>query len=477
MAKSKYWDKWDDYDYDDYWNKRWERSSRYGSSSSKKSYGTHNYQPKRTNWYDEYEWGSFFSYQKEDEEFDSFIADHANYDTPTSSNIQAGLNQKYTAKDKEFIKEAARFFFHQMIEEENYVHENYADPDALNEEALAIHSTKSQLYSDLWQKTIPGFSPLEKALFLFDSLQDQARNSKTGELDLNAAASMADNLRFDEDIIEDPVVKDLIDANEYVKHNKFKIFKLMSYIKNLGAEFKVEKEVEEKEVQNSKILISRRIKELEQVYRVPLYQRALPHFNLKLVTKDLFVPTPVDRTEHKQKIIILEDCSGSMDDRNKRAWTHALLLDRLKYVVKEECEIFFSYYSHNANELKFVHLFDRASAMNFWKTFSYECYAGGTDLSSMVERVKLHVDSKNFFGLNQDLSEEKPEILVIADGNDSIRNSFPYRVNAITLVDYFNEQWKKLCIETEGKYVFIDNNKIIQESKEGRVEEKLKQEL
>lgn len=44
-------------------------------------------------------------------------------------------------------------------------------------------------------------------------------------------------------------------------------------------------------------------------------------------------------------------------------------------------------------------------------------------------------------------------------------------------MDGFNKEWKELCIATEGRYVYIDNRRIIQESKEGTVEEKLKQEL
>ena len=62
-----------------------------------------------------------------------------------------------------------------------------------------------------------------------------------------------------------------------------------------------------------------------------MYQKLFPNFQSKLLTKDLVVNVPVERTEKKQKIIIILDFSGSMDDREKQDWVNALLIDRFRY--------------------------------------------------------------------------------------------------------------------------------------------------
>jgi REP element-mobilizing transposase RayT len=68
------------------------------------------------------------------------------------------------------------------------------------------------------------------------------------------------------------------------------------------------------------------------------------------------VNVPVDRKEQKQKIIIILDFSGSMHEEFKQDWVNAILIDRFKYVMKGEAEVFFSYFIHNPEHMHFQHI-------------------------------------------------------------------------------------------------------------------------
>jgi uncharacterized protein with von Willebrand factor type A (vWA) domain len=195
----------------------------------------------------------------------------------------------------------------------------------------------------------------------------------------------------------------------------------------------------------------------------------LPTFRTKLLTKDLIVNVPVERKEQKQKIIIILDFSGSMNEHKKQIWVNALLIDRFRYVMKGEAEVFFSYFVYRTSDLNFHHIKNREDVINFWQWFSNVPNGGTTQVGLMVNYIADQIELKKLHNLDVDLSEEKPEILVINDGQDEINtDQFPYKVNAVCLFED-NTELKDLCIETGGKKVYIDeqSNNITLYSKEG----------
>lgn len=187
-----------------------------------------------------------------------------------------------------------------------------------------------------------------------------------------------------------------------------------------------------------------------------LMQKVYPNFRSKFLTKDLTVNVPVDRKEQIQKIIILLDYSGSMHEDEKQIWVNAILIDRFRYVIKGEAEVFFSYFVDDCDDLEFQHIKDREDVIKFWQTFSNEPNGGGTDIGGIVQYVADEVMySRRLHNLDIDLSEEKPEILIINDGQDSVgSDAFPYKVNAISLMS-FSEELKDLCLATEGKQIEV----------------------
>lgn len=448
----------DDEEEDDY---RPNRKIGYGSS-----YGS-SYSSGRSTYRSSWNWSTYSGLGDvltEDED-ELFIKNHDNYFTPKSYEIEnmmpwgTGLR---TSENIKLVKEFSRFFFHRMMEDKAYIDSHYMVPDSdLTEEQLNEKSAKTTFYEELWDKYIPGFTPLEKAMALFNQLTEKKeQKGEKGNAVRVTEESRADldSIKFDEGIFTDPEYNELLDSDFFKKHgfNKVSVLNKISLIQHLGAHFKVEKEIDEKVVPNSNLVAKKMMRDYSQVFNVDLYQRLFPDFKSKLVTKNLTVNVPVDRTEHKQKIIILLDFSGSMSSPEKQEWVLAVLMDRLKYAMKEEAEVFFSYFVHDPNRLNFTHIKDRKSALEFWKKFSTMPNGGDTYIGAMIDRINHQINNvKKLCNLDVDLSEEKPEILIINDGQDTVKtNNFSYKTNAISLYS-MNHELKNLCVKNDGKYVYV----------------------
>jgi len=424
--------------------------SNYGSNSGK-SYGN------------SWNWGTFgYSSLVEDVDDDLYIKAHESYFTPKDTEISKKLDRSANTKqNRKTIKEFARFFYHKMIDEKSYFDEKYSDENSLSESELEALSQKKNTYEELWDKFIPGVTPLEQALSLFKEL---SRQSGEEELTSEVIEKKLKNntVEFNREIYSDPIINELLEMHDLGKEYKTDIINMISLFKNFGSEFKITKEIEERIVANSDIVSKKIMRDYSQLHMVDMYQRLLPTYNVKMLTKDLVVNVPVDKTEHKQKIIILLDYSGSMHDDRKQKWVLAILIDRLRYAIKEEAEIYFSYFVHKTDDLYFHHIYDRKSAIEFWQQFSTEPNGGDTALGDMINYINDEINVHHrLHNLNIDLSSEKPEVLAINDGQDSIKtDEFVYKTNAISLLDQSNEQLKELCLKNSGKYIFIehDNN-------------------
>ena len=236
----------------------------------------------------------------------------------------------------------------------------------------------------------------------------------------------------------------------------------------------MEKEISEKIVANSDQYSKMIMRDYAQMHMMDLYQKMFPNFRTKFLTKDLTVNVPVDRKEQIQKIIIILDYSGSMHEEQKQIWVNAILIDRFKYVMRGEAEVFFSYFVHDPSQLDFQHITNKEEVIRFWQTFSNEPNGGGTDVAAMVEYIADEISSHKLCNLDTDLSEEKPEILIINDGEDSIdTEAFPYKVNAVSLMS-FNDELRDLCLATGGKQIKVTEDERIYSYTEGVGEQEIR---
>jgi uncharacterized protein YegL len=441
---------WDDYYDGDYYTPTY-KSPKKSTGGWKSKYGGSGWSKSS--------WSSFsytWNYGDTDNNDDLFVKDAVNYLTPTAAEIRKKVHApKQTSIDT--IKELARICYFKMIDEKEYVAEKYADYDALSESEQSEYQEKKALYDSIFEQFIPGFSPLEQAISIYLKLKGQSTREERedGEDKEDKEIDMKKRLDFDRELYFDPTINEQLDLNELSKERKMEIMNHLSLVGQFGSEFKVEKEISEKIVANSDQYATMIMRDYSQIHMMNLMQRVYPNFRSKFLTKDLIVNVPVDRKEQIQKIIILLDYSGSMHEDEKQIWVNAILIDRFRYVMKGEAEVYFSYFVHDTEDLEFQHIKDRDDVIKFWQTFSNQPNGGGTAIGDIVQYVADQVNSGKLHNLDVNLSEERPEILIINDGEDSVgSDEFPYKVNAISLMS-FSEELKDLCLATEGKQIEV----------------------
>lgn len=405
-------------------------------------------------------WGSGSSGSYYSDDVSLYVKEPTNYMTPTASEIEKATFVTSQGQVDQ-IKELARVCYFKMIGDKDYLDDLYKDIDKLSDEDKAVVSQKKEFYDQIYDQFIPGYTPLQQAALIYDKLRAIADRKGMGRNDDDPLSLDNGALNFDRRAYTDVEMNELLEMNEVSKERKMNILNIVSIIGDFGTEFKVEKKVEEKIVSNSDTYAKRMLRDYAQISQIDLYQRLFPHFQSKLLAKDLIVNVPVDKKEEKQKIIILLDFSGSMCSPDKQDWVNAILIDRFRYVMKGEAEVFFSYFVDDVDDLNFHHLTNKQEVINFWMKFSNSPNGGETHIGRMVKYVASEIDKKRLHNLNVDLSEEKPEILVINDGQDSVKTKkFPYKVNAITLMEQ-NRELKELCIKTKGKLIEVNRDETV----------------
>lgn len=419
-------------------------------------------------------WSTYsFSVDFEDDDNDLFVKDPVNYLTPTATEIKKKLRYVKKQESIDMIKELARICYFKMIEEHDYLADKFKDVDTLSDEDKSEYARKKELFDSIYDKYIPGFTPLEQAVAIY--LQLQSKNEdENGDPKDDDEMDLDKGLEFDRSLYSDPNINEQLELNDLSRDKKMEIMNHLSLVGKFGSEFKVEKEISEKIVANSDQYAKMIMRDYAQMHMMDLYQKMFPNFRTKFLTKDLTVNVPVDRKEQIQKIIIILDFSGSMHENQKQIWVNAILIDRFKYVMRGEAEVFFSYFVHDPDQLHFQHIKNREDVIAFWQTFSNDPNGGGTDVAAMVEYIASEISDHKLCNLDVDLLEEKPEILIINDGEDSINTeAFPYKVNAVSLME-FNDELRDLCLATGGKQIKVTEDERIYSYTEGVGEQEIK---
>lgn len=450
---------WDD-GYDDYYGSRYAPTYAPKKSTGgwKSKYGGGGWS--KSNWSFSFSWGG-----DTDNNDDLFVKDPVTYLTPTTSEIRKKVHApKQTSVDT--IKELARVCYFKMIDDRDFVAEQFIDSE--DEE----HKARKALYDSIFDQYIPGFTPLEQAISIYLKMKSGKEYSEHGDERDDDELDMKKGLDFDRQLYSDPHINEQLDLNDLSRDRKMEIMNHLSLVGQFGSEFKVEKEISEKIVANSDEYSTMIMRDYSQIHMMNLMQKVYPNFRSKFLTKDLSVNVPVDRKEQIQKIIIILDYSGSMDYDEKQIWVNAILIDRFKYVMKGEAEVFFSYFVDSIDDLQFKHIKDRDDVINFWQTFSNSPNGGMTEVGDMVQHISNEIQNGTLCNLDVNLSEEKPEILVINDGQDDIgTDQFPYKVNAVSLMS-FSSQLKDLCLNTGGKQIEVtEDNRVFTYSTEAGKQE------
>ena len=402
----------------------------------------------------------FDSYTKKPREF----FDIEDWDLEQAAKV---FDLRLDKDSRDFIREASYFFASDILGCD-YLNDEYNKPiEDFEESKQNWIENKKTLYNKLEGTFIPGKTPLQQAVNLVSSLKEAQQNNPGSSLSDQIDQAIA-NMDNAVDLLDDEELKEVMVANKQ-SYNPFKKVNFtnlnkIGLIEHLGAEFKIEKQLETNEVNNGKIPATKKMTKYSQIEKMDFTQMLYPNFDVKFLKKDLRINTRLDRIEHKQKIICIIDSSGSMNNAVKQRWIATLLVDRLRFVMREEAEMFIGYYDHGVHNMK--HIYDKKTALQFWTNYEFEADAGGTNLGGAIGQVKKQIEGGNFFNLNIDLSEDEDiEILVVSDANDSISGTFPWKVNALTLMDSLNKGLRDMCVQSDGKYIYITETGIEEFSK------------
>jgi hypothetical protein len=414
------------------------------------------------------EWSNYnfyySSYYTTDNDDNLIVKSPESYLTPTNSQIQAKM-AVYSQEKINRIKEMARVCYFKMIDEKEYLDEDYANGNKSFPFSSDEYVRRLAIFQNIFETFVPGFTPLEQAIFIHYKLEDEDAMKRSSD----KRGCGAVNFTFKREEYADPAINCQLEMNELSKDKKIEILNKMSLIGNFGSEFMVAKETGERLVANSNVFRKNIMREYSQFNQIELYQRMFPNFRTKFLTKDLIVTVPVSLSEKKQILICLLDFSGSMRDDKKQLWVNAFLIDRFKYVIKGEAEIYFSYFVSSPEQLKFTHIKNKKDVEEFWKTMSNNPNGSVTDMGRIVNYVSDQVKAGKLHNLNVDLRKQEPEILIINDGQDRVgHDKFPYKVNALSLMQY-SPELKGLCVATGGKQVTInEKDEVNFYSKEGK---------
>lgn len=399
---------------------------------------------------------------------DFYIREHEYYWTPMTYVVESTLHRKgLDLQNTHVAKELARFFYHKMVMSYDIVEDKYKDPAKLSPEELERANAKEGFYEALRTKFVPGISPLDKAMNLL-MLMKRKQKQKGGAMPSPDKMTEKDLTEVfvgvpDEEQFESSTINELFDNRADMQDfdKRLDMMQRIAMVEAFGKSFEIKKVVHERRVTNSQVHKQKRMAEYGELVNSQLYQRMMPNFNQKLVTKDLIVNTPVTSEESKQKIIMLVDFSGSMNSPQKQQWVMSIVADRLSYCIKEECEIFFCFFLTKNNlehgTFKWYHIYNRETALEFWKHFNNSPSGGDTEVGLIIDRIRKEImENHKLFNLNIDLSVDQPEILVINDGQDSVKtDKLTWKTNAITLYNGPNNELKSLCERTGGKYINV----------------------
>ncbi len=322
------------------------------------------------------------NYRKEITDF--YVKEHKYYYTPSEWTADWRLSQHgFESKYVDILLEMSRFYYHKMIADKKYVEPKYEDQSKLEGKDLEKAQQKEGFYESLWNKSVPGNTPFEKALnTLIIMRKKQKKDGKKGDMGFDPDGMSGEELESTWDGVPDETQFDNKNMNDLFAERpeledfsiKMDMLQRIAIVEGFGKSFEIKKTVEEHKVPFSRVYKPRRMTEFSEVVNAQPYQKLLPNYLSKLLSKDLVINSPIETEESKQKIIILVDYSGSMRSGNKQNWVLSILADRLAYCMDEECEIFFSYFL-TKRELedgyfKWTHIYNRETALNFFKSFS-----------------------------------------------------------------------------------------------------------
>jgi Mg-chelatase subunit ChlD len=194
--------------------------------------------------------------------------------------------------------------------------------------------------------------------------------------------------------------------------------------------------------------------DFSQSLKVSPVQRAMPHYQYKLATKQVMPKEHIKYTIKKQCLAFLIDDSGSMCDPFKMEWVKALLLNRIDQVVRGEAELYICTFEDELDSNAWIPVRNKEEADKVLENFNgyFEFDRGATDIEKAVTQAIIDIKSGTLNG-NITIDSIKPQICVINDGDDYISPHYtPDFVVHGFILGSTNHNMKKMCEKSGGIY-------------------------
>jgi Mg-chelatase subunit ChlD len=198
----------------------------------------------------------------------------------------------------------------------------------------------------------------------------------------------------------------------------------------------------------------RQIRHLGELGRIPAAEWALP--NTYRLYRAISRMTPVRerarRTEKKQLLYILIDCSGSMEDGQRIFKAFGVLMNRLKAVLAGDAELYVRLFDESLRTEHFAATPEEAKKL--MNTFSERNFSGGgTDISGCVLKAHSRIEE-----IMREGRHHRPELVVVTDGDDKItigaKDISGTRLHAF-VVENRNEKLINLAKNTGGVGIYL----------------------
>lgn len=408
------------------------------------------------------------------------------YYTPSKKEVQVKLAANYLDKrETEFAQDLSNLFSGgRILTTEEIKNLTIEKNSHLGEKTLKKIINKNlrqrasldRFTTDLDVEHIPGDSPLQKTINLLKYIANTERCSNPSELfeqsveysksirekinrKIKAYESLGEDKKdflFGENKDQVNILESKVDGSTIRW-----LEKISNKLKNISSF----KESKNKKIVSDPTGTKTRLRLMESINEVKNATPELFALDEKLMayriaTKQAFIKERVAEEKKKQLLCLLIDSSGSMNTYSRAGIALAVLLNRIKAVENSDSELLVYLYKDKIR--KSYTIKTREDARELTEKISTLNFASGitcTDIA--LQQTIKNLDEK----YNNKEYKEKPEIVVLTDGEDTIRtckeNMHGYKLHSITIGSRENRDLHNLAKNTNGTTLLIkDRNEI-----------------
>lgn len=333
-------------------------------------------------------------------------------------------------------------------------------------DALEVRSKLQHINVDV----LPGDTPIEKAK-IYGALQEQIQeerkywwddptpNSSKAQAEQVQAAAKAAKELADAEAEEGGTFggeamglsgKTLGEYLETLSQQDAYALLGLATLRQLG--FSMEKKKLRREDPEGDILEFEQISSFDDIPLISPEDLAAPDFALRLVNQEILIAKTYTKDKSPKMVYaIAVDRSGSMNTPKKKGIVKAALTRLFEHATKEKATVYITTFEVSVDEWKKVET--REEALETIKNWPSP-QGGNTEVGKIIKTTQEEIKMGRI-GPHTLASDERPEIVVINDGQDRIEPITTVAPVHAIVIEAPNPALKRLCESSGGKYYEI----------------------